>query len=124
MDISTLNPGQVVVIPRNHFVYMADMDEATGMQLFRTTMRVCRAIRNSGIRCDGINLFLADGESAGQEVFHLHFLVIPRLKGDSMKVTGEWKNPDRNELDEMAEKSALPENRYSLFSHDSTVTGV
>jgi histidine triad (HIT) family protein len=102
MDISTLNPGQTVVIPRKHFPYMADIDEATGRQLFNTTMRVSQAIRNSGLKCDGINLFLADGEAANQEIFHLHFLIIPRLKGDSMKVTGNWTNPARGELDEIA----------------------
>jgi histidine triad (HIT) family protein len=104
MDISTLNPGQVVVIPRNHCTCMADMDEATGMQLFKTTMRVCWAIRKSGIECNGINLFLADGEAAGQEVFHVHILIIPRLKGDSMKITANWTKPDRDELDEIASK--------------------
>ncbi len=102
MDISTLNSGQVVAIPKKHFVYLADMDEDTGMHLFRTTMRICQAIRNSSIACDAINLFLADGEAAGQEIFHLHFLIIPRLKGDSMKVTGQWTNPERKELDEIA----------------------
>ena len=40
MDISTLNRGQVVVITKEHFPYMADMDETTGMQFFRTAMRV------------------------------------------------------------------------------------
>lgn len=102
MDIRTMNPGQVVIIPRKHVAYIADMDEATGMQLFKTTMRVSQAIRNSGLKCDGINLFLADGEAANQEVFHVHFLIIPRIKGDSMKITGNWMNPDRSELDEIA----------------------
>jgi len=102
MDISTLNRGQVVVTTREHLPCLADMDETTGAQFFKTTMRVCRAIRSSGIECDGINLFLADGEAANQEVFHVHFLVIPRLKSDSMRVTGDWNHPDRNELDGIA----------------------
>ena len=104
MDISSLNTGQVVVIPRTHFVYLADMDETTGKHFFTTTTRVCRAIRKSGINCDGINLFLADGEAAGQEIFHLHFLVIPRIRDDSMKITGEFTNQARHELDELAVK--------------------
>jgi len=104
MDISTLNTGQVVAIPRKHVVYLADMDEATGSHLMRTAMRICQAIRASGIKCDGINLFLADGEAAGQEVFHLHFLIIPRLEGDSMKIKGIWSSPDRKELDDVAAK--------------------
>jgi diadenosine tetraphosphate (Ap4A) HIT family hydrolase len=104
MDISSLNPGQVVVIPREHFVYLADMDEATGKHFFTTTTRICQAIRQSGIPCDGIDLFMADGEAAGQEIFHVHFLVIPRINDDSMKITGEWKNQARDELDELAAK--------------------
>jgi histidine triad (HIT) family protein len=102
MDIYTLNTGQVVVIPRKHFTCLADTDEATSMHLFCTTMRVCQAIRACGIKCDGINLFQADGEAAGQEVFHLHILIIPRLKGDSMRITANWKKPERQELDDVA----------------------
>ena len=104
MDIRTLNRGQVVVFPKKHYPYMSDMDEATGMHLFRTAMRVCRGIRNSSIECDGINLFLADGEAANQEVFHVHILVIPRLENDSMRITGDWTSPAREELDEIAAK--------------------
>ena len=104
MDISSLNPGQVVVIPRKHCAHLRDMDEATGESLFTATPRVCRAIRNSGIPCDGINLFFADGEAAGQEVFHVHVLVIPRLKNDDVKITGNWQQPPRRELNELAEK--------------------
>ncbi|HKK31917.1 MAG TPA: HIT domain-containing protein, partial [Alphaproteobacteria bacterium] len=29
--------------------------------------------------------FLADGQSAGQEVMHLHLHVIPRLEGDGIR---------------------------------------
>lgn len=104
MDISSLNTGQVVVIPREHFPCLVDMDEATGKYFFTVTTRVCQAIRKSGIPCDGINLFLADGEAANQEVFHVHFLVIPRIKNDSMKITGDWTNQERHELDKLAEK--------------------
>src|SRR6476620_6985523 len=71
MDTAPVNPGHVLVIPKKHFTYMADMDEETGMHLFRITMRLEKAIRRSGVRCEGINLFLADGEAAFQEVSHL-----------------------------------------------------
>ena len=102
MDISTLNAGQVVVIPRVHAPYLKDLDEATGAAFFTATMRVCNALRRSGIPMDALNLFLADGAEAGQEVFHVHFLVIPRLKSDDMKVRGTWTNPTREELERQA----------------------
>ena len=68
-------------------------------------MRVAAAVRACGIRCEGVNLFLADGEAAGQEVFHAHLHVIPRFLGDGFG----WKFspnyfvlPPRGELDDLA----------------------
>jgi histidine triad (HIT) family protein len=105
MDIKPVNPGHLMVIPKQHFASMDDMDEDTGMHLFRIAMRLEQSIRKSGIRCEGINLFLADGESAFQEIFHLHLHVFPRFRGDSFKIDADWSvNPSRQELDEMAEK--------------------
>ena len=63
MDIGPVNTGHLMVIPKKHIPYMADMDEDTGTHLFRITMRMQQAVRKSGVKCEGINLFLADGEA-------------------------------------------------------------
>ena len=102
MDIAPINPGQVVVIPRVHAPYLADLDDATIQALFHTAARVGAVLRRSSIPLDGLNLFLADGVAAGQEVFHVHVLVIPRLAGDAMKVTAAFGRPRREELDRQA----------------------
>jgi diadenosine tetraphosphate (Ap4A) HIT family hydrolase len=105
MDIQPVNTGHVLVIPREHATYLSDMAEETGAQLFRVAMRVQEAIRRSGVRCEGINLFLADGEPAGQEVFHVHLHVFPRFKEDTFKIDGDYSVfPPRQELDEVAGK--------------------
>jgi len=62
-------------------------------------------IRKSGIRCEGINLFLADGEAAFQDVLHTHMHIIPRFEGDAFKISADWSShPDRSELDRIAER--------------------
>lgn len=105
MDIHPVTPGHLMVIPKKHFACMSEMDEDTGMHLFRIAMRLQQAIRDSGIRCEGINLFLADGEAAFQDVFHVHLHVIPRFKGDGFRIDADWStNPSRMELDQIAEK--------------------
>jgi histidine triad (HIT) family protein len=76
MTIAPANPGHVLVIAKKHFRALASMDEKMGMYLFKITMRVADAIRKSGVRCEGINLFLSDGEPQ-QEILHLHMHVIP-----------------------------------------------
>lgn len=103
MDTGPVNPGHTLVIPKRHFAHMAVLDEETGMRLFRVAMRVERAIRGSGVRCEGTNMFLADGEAAFQEVFHLHLHVFSRFKGDTFKIDADWSvRPPREELDRVA----------------------
>ena len=105
MDIRPVNTGHVLVIPLKHFAYLSEVDESTGMRLFQVTVRVQKAIRASGVRCEGVNLFLADGEAAFQEVFHVHMHVFPRFKGDDFKIDADWsKHPSREELDSIAAK--------------------
>ena len=51
-----------------------------------------------------MNLFLADGEAAFQEVFHVHLHVLPRTAGDGFRIKAAWRRPGRAELDLAAEK--------------------
>lgn len=103
MTIGPVNPGHLLVLPRAHAPSLADLDEATGGHLFAVAMRMAAAIRASGLRCEGINLFLADGEAAFQEVFHLHLHVFPRFAGDGFGLTADWTvHPSREELDAAA----------------------
>jgi histidine triad (HIT) family protein len=102
MDLHPVNPGHVLVVPRQHAAQMSDLDEAIGAHAFRVAMRLQQAIRHSGVRCEGINLFVADGEAAGQDVFHFHLHVIPRFEGDPFKIEADWKEAQRPDLDEVA----------------------
>lgn len=100
MDIRPVNPGHILVIPRRHSGFLAEMDEATGMHLFTIAMRMAQALRRSGLRCEGINLFLADGEAAFQEVLHVHLHVLPRFTGDAFRIAADWSaQPTRAELE-------------------------
>jgi len=105
MDIQPVNQGHVLVVPLVHAAHLADLDTETGAQLFRVGMELSRAIRRSGVRCEGVNLFLADGEAAGQDVFHVHLHVIPRFRGDGFGFrlpAGYHTLPERRELDELS----------------------
>jgi histidine triad (HIT) family protein len=82
MDIQPVNPGHVLVIPTRHAASLAELDAGEAAEMMREGRRVAAALRASGIRCEGVNLFLADGEAAGQEVFHAHLHVFPRWPGD------------------------------------------
>lgn len=107
MDIQPVNPGHVLIIPKAHAAQLSKLDEETGAHTFKIAMRIAKALRHSSIKCEGIDLFLADGEAAFQEVFHVHLHVIPRFKGDGFEIKigpHYGLKPDRKELDRIAEK--------------------
>jgi histidine triad (HIT) family protein len=102
MDIQPVNPGHVLIVPNRHAAYLADLDEDTGAHLFRIAHRLAAALRRSGVPCEGVNLFLADGQAAMQEVFHVHLHVFPSYSGDGfgLKFGPSYSDrPDRAELD-------------------------
>ncbi len=102
LDIAPITPGHLLVIPRRHATYLADLDERDGAWVFRVAQRLAAALRRSGLRCDGVNLFLADGAAAFQEVFHVHLHVIPRWVGDGFALRYRSGKPSRAQLDDTA----------------------
>jgi histidine triad (HIT) family protein len=104
MDIQPVVRGHALVVPRAHATYLADLDPEDGAEVFRAGQRAAAALRASTLRCEGVNLFLADGEAAGQEVFHVHLHVIPRHEGDGfrLRLPPDYSIRPRTELDEAA----------------------
>jgi diadenosine tetraphosphate (Ap4A) HIT family hydrolase len=95
MDISPITPGHLLVVPLAHASSLADLDTTTGGHLFVVAQKLAGAIRKSGLKADGINLYLADGEAAGQEVLHVHLHVFPRFAGDGfgLRLPREYGEP-------------------------------
>ena len=104
MDIQPLVRGHLLVVPRAHAAELAELAPEDGAQLFRVGQRAASALRASGLRCEGVNFFVADGEAAGQDVFHVHLHVIPRFVGDGfgLRFPDDWSIRPRDELDEAA----------------------
>ncbi len=114
MDIQPINVGHVLVVPLQSARFLHELDDGTAAHLFAIARRVAAAIRLSGLPCEGVNMFLADGAAAGQEVPHVHLHVFPRYAGDgfALKFANRYFNrPARAALDEAAGKirSALGE---------------
>ena len=102
MTIAPANPGHALIIPKKHAAYLSEMDEEIGRHLWTVTQRTAAAIRLSGVKCEGIDLFLADGQAAFQHILHVHIHVYPRYEGDQFQLIGERVKPSRQELDQIA----------------------
>ena len=77
LDISPINPGHVLVIPKEHHESASTIPEATAGRMFRIGSRIGIALKRLEAY-DAYNLHLADGMAAGQVVMHAHLHVIPR----------------------------------------------
>jgi diadenosine tetraphosphate (Ap4A) HIT family hydrolase len=107
MDIHPVNPGHVLVVPIRHVANLVDLDPQDGARMFQVAQQLSGALFTSGLRCEGTNLFLANGAVAGQEVFHVHLHVIPRFDGDGfgLRFSADYGQPvSRRTLDEAAER--------------------
>ncbi|WP_031172765.1 HIT family protein [Streptosporangium roseum] len=112
MDIHPVAPGDALVVPRAHAVGLEDLDEETSARMWRIGHRLARALRLSRLRCEGVNVFLADGEAACQQVFHVHLHVFPRHCGDGFRLQVDPISRERRLLDQDA--SALRAALYAL----------
>ena len=102
LDIHPVTPGHTLVIPVEHSSGLGDLPDEIGPLLFGVASQVAAALRASGLTTEGINLFLADGAAAGQEVFHTHLHVFPRFRGDGFAIRANRELPERNVLEAQA----------------------
>lgn len=106
MDIQPVNKGHVLVVPKKHFVTLDDCDEETAKHLISVVKKVNNSVTKA-VKCEGILNLVANGKSAGQEIFHLHFHIIPRNKKDGFefKFADDYETKkERKVLDETAER--------------------
>ena len=103
MDRYPVTPGHLLVVPREHAVGLEDLDAKTSAHVWSVGHNLARALRRSGLRCEGINVFLCDGEVAFQTVFHFHLHVIPRYAGDGWTVGHGTGERERSLLDRDAQ---------------------
>lgn len=83
MDIAPAKKGHVIILPKNHFANLFEIDEETGSKAMLVASKVAAAMKK-GLQCDGVNVLQNNGEAAWQTVFHLHIHIIPRYDGDNL----------------------------------------
>ena len=104
LDISPVNQGHTLLVPNHHAAGLADTEPALGGYLFGVAMSLSEAVRDS-VRAEGVNLIVADGRAAGQNLFHVHVHIIPRHEDDGFGFqfpTGYPSQPERKSLDKDA----------------------
>ncbi len=101
MDIGQVNPGHVLVAVKRHAPDLYALEESQAAAVGRAQVRIARAIR-AAFQPSGLSVYQANGQTAGQTVFHYHVHLVPRQEDDGMQLTWPVKNPPRERLEEAA----------------------
>lgn len=103
MDINPFNPGHCLAIPKSHFADLYGLPQAALAATARTAALLAQAA-NRALQPDGLNLIQANGQAAGQSVFHFHFHIFPRRAGDDANLNWGQVPGDMDEIGRLAEK--------------------
>ena len=81
LDIRPVNYGHTLVIPKEHHENLIDTPDDLLCEIITVVKRLAPAVKKAvGLKAH--NVVVNTGEDAGQVVFHTHFHIIPRFKGD------------------------------------------
>jgi histidine triad (HIT) family protein len=75
--------GHILIIPKDHYANVEDIPKIVLNQLIGQVSVLTKILRT---KHGGCNVLLNDGVVAGQTVFHSHFHILPRDKGDKIKI--------------------------------------
>ena len=101
LSIDPVYKGHTLVIPKTPVENIFDLPKDLEGPLLSSVNLVARAVKKA-MGADGIKIVVNNGAAAGQEVFHLHFHVIPFFDKPSKKEG--YKEGEASEISEKIKK--------------------
>jgi histidine triad (HIT) family protein len=87
MDVMPRAEGHTLVIPKVAARTLFDIEPNDLARFMPSVQKVAHAVRD-GMKAEGITLQQFNEEAGGQQVFHLHFHVLPRWTGVPLRPPG------------------------------------
>lgn len=88
LDVNPASKGHALILPKEHASNLYGLPDETASKALVLAKSMASKMAGA-LKCEGLNVVQNNGEIAGQTVFHFHIHLIPRYKGDSVKVG--WK---------------------------------
>ena len=84
LDVGPLSEGHTLVIPKERKAFLHDLSDESAAAIGRVLPRLARAVmRATG--ATAYNILQNNGSAAHQVVMHVHFHIIPRIGGVSLR---------------------------------------
>jgi histidine triad (HIT) family protein len=117
LDINPASPGHILLIPKTHYAILPQIPEDEVGHMFAVAKNLSNALLK-GLLVKGTNIFVANGQVAGQKAPHFMIHIIPRKEGDSLNFQSAEIDISKDQIDEIKRKM-MPKIRELLgFSVD------
>jgi len=93
MDIMPRADGHVLVIPKTPARNMLDASAEQMAACLNTVQKISRAMMQA-LEADGVTVQQFNEAAGGQEIFHLHYHVLPRFEGVRMRPPGNMEDAE------------------------------
>lgn len=103
LDITPINKGHTLLIPKEHFKDIFDAPEELISKITLIIKKIMVALDKAGFG-EGYTLVQRNREAGGQDVLHIHYHIIPRIKGDKKIIFNLIKKPSEEEMQKIANK--------------------
>ena len=94
LDINPVNEYHTLVIPKKHYVNIFDIPEDEVALMMKTIKKIVN-LYSEKLRMQNVQIVNSNGKEAQQDVFHIHFHIVPRFTGDGQDVKWithkEWR---------------------------------
>jgi histidine triad (HIT) family protein len=106
MDIMPRAEGHVLVIPKKPARGLLDIAPDDLAELMKRVQHVAKAVKLA-FDADGLTLQQFNESAGGQVIFHLHFHILPRFEGVSLRPPGTMGDQERLKAQAEKIKAAL-----------------
>ena len=103
LDISPVNKGHTLVIPKKHSKNILDIEEQDYVELQKAVRILADKVKSATGAC-GVNVMQNNEPCAGQVVFHSHIHIIPRHEKDGLELWHGQEYEDEEEMQNLANK--------------------
>lgn len=103
LDINPANKGHIIVFPKTHYQFLFQVPEEDVSHVFKVANLLSKTIFEV-LGAQGTNIFVANGQVAGQNAPHVIVHVIPRFEKDGVSFAWKPKQVEEKDMDEVVKK--------------------
>lgn len=85
-DVNPVNAYHTLVIPRQHYKDIFDIPEDQLVNITRAVKKITTTLKEK-VGIENLQIVSSSGADAQQDVFHIHFHIVPRNKDDGQNIT-------------------------------------